>query len=144
MNINDLPEDILRHLLSWLNLSDLSNISQTSKPSNNIAFYSKNDVKKYIDKIEQKRKNIINIFSSNKVKELKISSETLWLEIDPHINYINLMKNYISKKWKNDNNKIIETFYKFYFEYYLRDKKVFINMELNHSFIMSVVMSLYH
>lgn len=143
-HINSLPSELNDIICNNLTLDDLINTIKTSKSNNNISESAKNVKNQYIIKINNIKHEIIKIFSLDKIKTLQITSIELFNLIEPFMDFIHNMNKYILCNWSNDDNYIIKYFVENYITHYINKQKIFIKMDIDRSFVTSIMMNMYH
>lgn len=151
--MESLNQDLFYYLVDFLEYPDFINLLITNKlyyqwlvsqRYNKVHKYCLTQTKKIIPKI-------INTYNHPKVKGLEISCIDLW---DDMSNIVDLIKKYkkiynslIASKHTIDNkhdNNIIECFQLVYKSHYDEKERMFTLMSMDKSFVVSVMMYIYH
>jgi len=90
------------------------------------------------------KNKIIEIFSLEKVKNLQMSPIELFNLIKPYMDFIHSNNTIILSNWLNDENDIIKSFVDNYNTHYKNNEKLYIRMDLDRSFVASIMMYVYH
>jgi hypothetical protein len=130
-------------IISFVDINTLSKISRISK-YHILANTSCNKIQDSKTKIDFIGNKIIEIYETDNVKKLNTNSIELYLKISPYIQDIFKLELIWFPIWKNSNNLILLAFYQTYYSHYVLKNKSFINMSINHSFVTTILMSLYH
>jgi hypothetical protein len=130
-------------IISFVNINTLSQISRISK-YHELAITSRNKIQDDKTKIDFIGNKIIEIYETDNIKQLNTNSIELYSKILPYIDDIFELESIWFPIWKNSNNFILLAFYQTYYSHYVLKNKSFINMSINHSFVTTTLMSLYH
>lgn len=130
-------------ILEFCELEELSKISRLSK-THIFSCEGRHIIKNNNIIIKHLEKKIIKIYEDDKIKNLQTNGNDLYNKVSPYMENIHKLQKYIIPLWKDNNNLILKFFRNNYISHYIKNEKHFTNMHINGSFVISIMMYLYH